>query len=152
MSSTFQIPTFWNRYLQNSYMSPNSFDRLHQCVSINRTATLNEEDVRRLKLLAIQAKEYQTSTFSSPSSKPSSSKSSSIASSVGSIALEKKEWLMWLKNYSVVYRLLNFACQYKNMVLPVADVLALLLQQSENKEEEKNKEEEEKKNEEEKKK
>jgi hypothetical protein len=41
-----QPPTFWDRYINNGFRSPTSFDRLHHCISINRAATLNDEDVR----------------------------------------------------------------------------------------------------------
>ena len=48
-----QPPTFWDRYINNGFRSPTSFDRLHHCISINRAATLNDEDVRSVVCLLV---------------------------------------------------------------------------------------------------
>lgn len=57
-------PSFWKRYIKGSAFSPtapstggptSSYDRLHQCVSVNRCAELSLDDlasVRDVKVLA----------------------------------------------------------------------------------------------------
>ena len=40
---------------------------------------------------------------------------------------QMSQWVNWLKEYHIVARLMNFACQYKNMMAPVTQVLVVLL-------------------------
>ena len=103
-------PSFWTRRIQNGSTTANSYhgQQDQQSISVNRSATLNEEDVRRLKVMA----ERMATIVDSTSSKENT---------------ERNTWLVWLHGHAVVSRLINFACEYQNMVKPVCDVLVLLL-------------------------